>query len=57
MIFFWCREKETGSAFADPAQSVKKLVFDRLAEAKGAAKTSNPHSSAYRWYGRVRIVM
>jgi len=35
----------------------KHLFFDRLAKVKGAAKTSDPHSSAYRWYGRVRIVM
>ena len=34
----------------------KNLFFDRLTEVKGAVKTSNSHSSAYRWYGRVRVV-
>ena len=29
------------------AQSVKKLVFDRLTEVKEAPKTSNLHASAY----------
>ena len=29
------------------AQSVKNLFFDRLAEVKGAVKTSKPISSAY----------
>ena len=38
-------------------QSVKKLVFDRLAEVKGASKTSNSDSSAYMGYGRVRVAM
>ena len=34
----------------------KKLVFDRLAEVKGAVKTNKPDPSAYRWYDRVRFV-
>jgi len=37
-------------------QPVEKLVFDRLAEVTKAVKTSNSHSSAYRWYGRVGVV-
>ena len=37
-------------------QSVKKLVFDRLAEVNKDGKTSNPDPSAYRWYVRVRFV-
>ena len=37
-------------------QSVKKLIFDRLTEVKEATKTSNSNPSAYRWYGRVRVV-
>ena len=37
-------------------QSVKKLIFDRLAEVKGASKTNNSLPSAYRWYVRERVV-
>ncbi len=33
----------------------KNLFFDRLTEVKGAVKTSNWHSLAYRWYGRVPV--
>ena len=37
-------------------QSVKKLIFDRLTEVKGASKTNNSLPSAYRWYVRERVV-
>ena len=47
---------KTKKTAARPSQPVKKVVFDRLPEGKGAAKTSKPDPSAYRWYGRVRFV-
>ena len=35
----------------------KNKFFDRLTEVKEAVKTSNSHSSAYRWYGRAGVAM
>ena len=52
-----CNAHTKGSvASQQTLQPVKKVVFDRLPEGKGAAKTSKPDPSAYRWYGRVRFV-
>ena len=34
----------------------RELVFDKLAEVKEAPKTNNSTPSAYRWYGRSRVV-
>ena len=34
----------------------KNSFFDRLPEVKEAPKTNNSLPSAYRWYGRERVV-
>ena len=38
-----------------PFRVSKNLFLTPLAEVTKAVKTSNSHSSAYRWYGRVGV--
>ena len=49
--------KVKGTADAVPLISFSKnLFFEKLSEVTKADKTNNSRPSAYRWYGRGRVV-
>jgi len=49
------QKKKSGDFPAFLASLSKNLFLTPLAEVTKAVKTSNSHSSAYRWYGRVGV--